>query len=85
MEGEKHGSEAVFHSVTVLVACFLEGVPLGWAVSLWPSRPWSTLWVGGIAFAVFLSTVRLYFKTLRATLRSEGSGGLGARNGAERL
>lgn len=82
MEAETHESEAVFHSVTVLVACFLEGAPLGWAVSLWSSRPWSTVWVGGIALAVFVSTVRLYFKTLRATLRRDGSGGTGSRNQA---
>lgn len=72
MQGEARGSEAVWHSLVVLVACFLEGVPLGWALSLWSSRPWSTVWVSAVALIVFGSTIRLYFKTLRVTLRQEG-------------
>jgi hypothetical protein len=41
-------------------------------LSLWSSRPWSTVWVSAVALIVFGSTIRLYFKTLRVTLRQEG-------------
>ena len=61
--------DAVEYSVMFSLACFSEGAVAGWGLSQWQDNRLTAIWLVALAIVILASTIRLYVRKMRASLR----------------